>query len=98
MFFDLIKHLTIMKNLKRINFAVLAFICGSGLALTTSAFKPFADNVYNDTNTPGAHNWQAIPPGETVSCSSDMRFDCTGVKDANGNVTPDLKGHATLIP
>lgn len=86
-----------MKRIK-LNFSVLAFLLGCGLAFTTSAFKPFTNNVYNTNITnPATPNWVAIPAGHTVSCSSDLRFDCTGLQSTPGGpVTNIVKGQATL--
>ncbi|WP_121811350.1 hypothetical protein [Mucilaginibacter kameinonensis] len=85
-----------MKRLK-LNFAAIALLAGTGSAFATVSAKPFLTNLYNDTNTPGAHNWQPIPAGKTVSCDADARFDCTGTQATPGGaITVTQTGHATL--
>jgi Family of unknown function (DUF6520) len=87
-----------MKRIK-LNFAIIAFICGTALAVTTSAFKPFnPPNVYNTNTTDPLHpSWQAIPSGDSVDCDNDTDFKCTGFQASpTSPVTQITPGRATL--
>ena len=79
--------------------AIVALVCGTGLALTTSAFKAFnPPNVYNTNKTDPLHPvWLPIPSGDSVSCDDQTEFDCTGFRATpTSPVTQIKQGQATL--
>ena len=87
-----------MQRLKKINFAAMAFILGSGLALSTSSFRTLDPNVYNaNTTNPATPNWVSIPAGHDIQCDDNTSFSCEGYRSSpSGPVTVTSMGKATL--